>query len=241
MLRLIIVSSGSKSNAAIIEKDGNALLIDCGVSFRALKTALSKFGIPVPALKGALITHTHSDHVKGIPTVSKAVAIPFYSAVNVEGCTLFEGELLLGGFAVTAFRCSHDVPCCGYKIVCGDKSVCIATDTGRVTDETLNALIGASTVVLESNHDTDMLKSGPYPFVLKQRILSDCGHLSNKDCAKTLAHLACHGLRRAVLAHLSEHNNTPLIARACAVSELKKYGFDDVEVIAASPLLEIIV
>lgn len=241
MFRLIIVSSGSKSNAAIVENNGSALLVDCGVSLRTLKTALSKFDISMSALKGALITHTHSDHIKGIPTVSKAVAMPFYSAVSVEGCTLFEGELSLGGFTVTPFCCSHDVPCCGYKITCGEKSVCIATDTGVVTEDTLNALTGVSTVVLESNHDIDMLKAGPYPFQLKQRILSDGGHLSNKDCAKTLAFLASRGMRCAVLAHISEQNNTPLMARACAVSELEKYGFDSVEVLAASPLLEVII
>lgn len=239
MFKLIIVSSGSKSNAAIIRSDSGALLVDCGVSMRTLKAALDKCGILQTELKAAVITHSHSDHTKGIATVKKNMGIPFYSAVEVDGCIRFEGSLTVGDITVEPFACSHDVDCVGYKISCGDRSVCIATDTGVVTDDTLNALMGVSTVVLESNHDVDMLRSGPYPLSLKHRILSCDGHLSNADCAKTLAHLASCGLRCAVLAHISEHNNTPLMARACAVSELNKYGFDEVEVIPASDMLEI--
>lgn len=239
MFKLIIVSSGSKSNAAIIRSDSGALLVDCGVSLRTLKAALDKLGILQTELKAAVITHSHSDHTKGIATVKKNLGIPFYSAVKVEGCTHFEGSLTVGDITVEPFACSHDVDCVGYKISYGGRSVCIATDTGVVTDDTLNALMGVSTVVLESNHDVDMLRSGPYPLSLKHRILSCDGHLSNADCAKTLAHLASCGLRCAVLAHISEHNNTPLMARACAVGELDKYGFDEVEVIPASDMLEI--
>lgn len=237
-MKLIIIASGSKSNAALVEHDGAAVLIDCGVSHKTLKTALADHGLSEENLKAVFITHNHSDHVKGLPSVHKQLNIPFLSASGVDLCDDMTVPFEDYGFKVSAFRCSHDVSCVGYKITCGEKTVCIATDTGIVTDDIKTALEGCETVVIESNHDLEMLKYGPYPLPLKQRIASDKGHLSNTDCAKLLTHLANCGLRRAVLAHLSENNNTPLIAKATAREQLEKYGFE-VELVVAAPGVEI--
>ena len=167
--------------------------------------------------------------------------MPFYSGADIGFCEKLEDTLCLDGFEITPVICSHDVDCCGYRIQMDETSFCIATDTGVVTPCLLSALEGCSVVMLESNHDIDMLKTGPYPPQLKSRILSDFGHLSNKDCAKTLCYLASKGtLKKAILAHLSENNNTPLIAKSETRTELMKYGFDDVEIYAAEPMLEVI-
>ena len=240
MKRLIIIASGSKNNAAIIENNGKTILIDCGVSLRSLCTVLSRYGLDKTSLQAVFVTHSHSDHTKNLATLKKNLDVPFYSGVCVDMCDGFCSPVLLDGFEVQAFRLSHDVPCCGYKISFDGKSICIATDTGVITDEMLENLTGSETVVLESNHDEQMLKFGPYPPNLKARILSECGHLSNKDCAKTLAYLASKGMKKAVLAHISEHNNTQLLAKATTKDELLKYGFDSVEVYTAQPDMEII-
>lgn len=233
-MKLIIIASGSKSNAALVEHDGAAVLIDCGVSRRALVTALSDYGLTEEDLKAVFVTHSHSDHVGGLATLHKHLNIPFLSGADVALCQPLTEPFEDYGFKVSAFECSHDVSCVGYKITCAGKSVCIATDTGIVTDGIRSALAGCETVVIESNHDVDMLRFGPYPPSLKSRIASDKGHLSNKDCAEFLCYLADKGLHRAVLAHLSENNNTPLVAKATAREQLEKYGFD-VELITAAP------
>lgn len=213
-MKLIVIASGSKANAAVIENNGAAVLIDCGVTLKTLKDGLFHAGLSLDSLLAVLVTHSHSDHVKGLPVLRRAVAAPFYSGACVGCCKYFDGVLRLGDFSVSAFECSHDVPCVGYKISCGGKSICIATDTGVITPAMREALYGCENVLIESNHDVDMLKCGFYPMSLKARILSEKGHLSNRDCAEFLTELAGHGLRRAVLAHLSENNNTPLLARA---------------------------
>ena len=219
-MRLIIIASGSKANAAVIEHNGAAVLIDCGVTLKALKSGLLSAGLSVSSLGAVLVTHSHSDHIKGLAALRRAVDIPFYSGVGVYDCQRFDGTLPVGDFSVTAFECSHDVPCVGYKITAGGKTVCIATDTGTVTPAMRDAFYGCENVMIESNHDIDMLKSGFYPAQLKARILSPCGHLSNTDCAKFVTELAGGGLKRAVLAHLSENNNTPLLARAATEQRL---------------------
>lgn len=240
MFRIITIASGSKSNAWAVQNDGSVLLFDCGVSGRTLVKTLKDCGLSTDSIDAVFITHSHSDHTKGIQVISKSLNCKFYSAVDVDGCEKMTDSITVGGMTVSFFPCSHDVPCVGYKIECGDRSVCLATDSGVVTDGMKEALVGCETVILESNHDTDMLRSGPYPPSLKMRISSNEGHLSNTACAECILSLADKGLKRAVLAHLSEVNNYPLMARATTESALKKYGIRDIEILTASPGLEIV-
>lgn len=233
-MRLIIIDSSSKQNAALVEKNGAAVLIDCGVSLKALKTALADIGLTEECIKAVFITHSHSDHIKGLPALSKLLNVPFYSAVDIELCQRIYDTVTEGEFSVTPFRCSHDVPCVGYRIESGEKTVCIATDTGKITSETECAFEGCDVAMIESNHDIDMLRFGHYPPSLKSRILADTGHLSNSDCAKFVTALASRGLPKAVLAHISENNNTPLVAKKTTLDSLAKYGFCDTEVITAN-------
>ncbi len=241
MFRLITISSSSKSNAWAVDYDGSVLLFDCGVALRTLKASLEKCALSLENIKAVFITHSHSDHTKGMAALSKKIDCPFYSAVEIDGCIKISEPVSVSGMTVSYFLCSHDVPCVGYKISNKLASLCIATDTGVITNDVKNALYGCDTVVLESNHDVDMLRCGPYPAALKTRILSEHGHLSNQDCANCLLELSQSGkLKCAVLAHLSETNNTPLFARATTLGAFKKYGINEIEVITANAGLEVI-
>lgn len=241
MIRLITIASSSKSNAWAVDYDGSVLLFDCGVTKKALITELEKHSLSLKNITAVFITHSHSDHTKGIPVLSKAINVPFYSAVDVDGCEKIEGPVTVNGITVSFFTCSHDVPCVGYRLDWDKNSICFATDSGVVTDGMRESLYGCHTVVLESNHDIDMLKCGPYPPTLKARIASDCGHLSNKACGECLVSIAEGGLKRCILAHLSETNNYPLMARSTVTRCLSNYGITDIEILTADAGTEVII
>ena len=235
MFRLLIAASGSKANATLVELNGRRILIDCGLSYKALSEATD-----VSKIDAVFVTHSHSDHIKGLAVLRKHTDVPFYSAVDIDGCIKMTEDVTVSGMTVKSFGCCHDVPCVGYRIEAEGKAVAVATDTGCITPDTLAGLEGADTVMLECNHDVDMLRYGPYPMSLKERILAKNGHLSNPDCAKVLCYLCNGGTKRAVLAHLSETNNTPLCAKKAVRDELDKYGFcDKIEVVVAQALTEI--
>lgn len=227
MFKLLIAASGSKANATLVIHNEKAVLIDCGTSYKALCETLKSAGLEPSVISAVLVTHSHSDHTKGLATLAKKLSVPFYSGVDVCGCDRFCEGVEIGGMKINSFCCSHDVDCVGYKISADGKTLAVATDTGVVTECMLGELTGCDAVMLECNHDPEMLKNGPYPFQLKQRIASKEGHLSNGDCAKTITHLAHTGTTTAVLAHLSETNNTPLVAMHTVRSELERYGLEN--------------
>ena len=240
MLKLLIAASGSKANATLVIHNENAVLIDCGTSYKSLCEVLAKAGLSPSCISAVLVTHSHSDHTKGLATLSKKLSVPFYSGVDICGCSRMCDGIDIDGMHITSFACCHDVDCVGYRFEADGKTLAVATDTGIVTDCMLDELTGCDAVMLECNHDPDMLRCGPYPYQLKQRIASREGHLSNGDCAKTIVHLAAHGTKTAVLAHLSETNNTPLVALNSVRCELAKYGFENnVKLYCADSLTQI--
>ena len=228
-LKICCLYSGSKGNSTYIEIGGKKILIDAGKSARSLCSALTSIGVSVDELDAIFITHEHTDHVSALQTLSHKHNIPIHITLN--SARRFEGlcdEKLcsclcmyekssftadLGGVTVKAFPTPHDSRASvGYRIECGDCSVAYATDVGYVTDEVKNNLLGCESVILESNHDVEMLLFGPYPVELKERISSRYGHLSNTDCATLAAELCAAGTKNLMLAHLSEENNTPDVA-----------------------------
>lgn len=258
--RLCTLYSGSDGNATYLSGGGASILIDAGKSARALTNALKTIGaIPSkgdaqkPPVDAIFITHEHTDHVSALSVFLKKYRIPVHvTAPSSEKLFALAGDspmrdcihvhpplftVELGGMTVSSFPTSHDSRMSvGYRITVrtehGAHVFGYATDLGVVTPDVQNALLGCEAVVLESNHDADMLLDGPYPFDLKMRIRSRRGHLSNTDAAALIATLAENGTDAFLLAHLSKENNLPLLAYGEAVSVL---GTDEKTVRVAAP------
>lgn len=223
-MTLHTLASGSEGNCLLVASGSTRLLVDAGISLRRIKTALAQLGLTVDQLSGILLTHSHADHVAALQTLVKHHTVPIYASYDtaqslckrvaglapllrtVERSTVFP----LGDCRITVFPTSHDAPgSVDYRIDGTEGSVGVLTDTGYVTQRAAEALEGVELLVLESNHDPDWLRSGPYPYHLKQRILGEEGHLSNEDAAHFAAQMARCGTQQIVLAHLSRENNTP--------------------------------
>lgn len=231
------LASGSKGNCSVISTKSVSVMIDDGLNFRALSEKARLANIDLSRINAVIITHEHSDHVKGIASFCKKYSVPVYC--HAESRLFLDGRISpyivesdmdlpfeIGDLTFSPFRLPHDSNYnLGYKVSQGKKSISIATDLGFVGEATLDRLKGSDFVMLESNHDLDMLRKGNYPFVLKQRIMSKNGHLSNDDCANALSALAKSGTRRFLLAHLSQDNNTPEMAFDCAAKTLELNGY----------------
>ena len=237
-MRIHVLASGSGGNCLLLEEGNTRLLIDAGISPRRTAAALKALGLELEQIGGVLITHEHSDHISGLQNLVKGRELPVYAphtvAARLAGAMPSLEEHLrlipveepfpLGELRVTAFHTSHDTDeSVGYRVE-GQGVYAHATDTGCVTEGMRRFLTGADTVRLESNHEEDMLRYGPYPFSLKKRILSARGHLSNADCAAFARELALSGTRQIILAHLSRENNTPQKAMECAAAALEGFG-----------------
>ncbi len=231
--KICCLYSGSRGNSAYIEAGGAKILIDAGKSAKALCSALKSIDVDIDSIDAIFITHEHSDHISALKTLSHKHTIPIYMLLSSAEC--FYGmrdeklcnclnlqlknsfEAKINDLSVKAFPTSHDsMGAVGYRLTFNDDgmeySIGYATDTGYVTDEMRENLLGCFATVIESNHDPEMLKNGPYPPELKQRIKSKKGHLSNKDCASFVTELCEMGTRHILLAHLSEENNLPELA-----------------------------
>ena len=233
--------SGSSGNSVYIDSGESSLLVDLGVSCRAAVTALNTLNADFDKLKGILITHEHTDHIKGLSVFLKKYPLPLYGSEKVleyirenikipDNVEMFPADLSgfqVGGMEIHPFRTVHDsVGSLGYRITLPDgKEVGVATDLGVYTDEVQEGLSGCETVLLESNYDEGMIMASNYPYYLKRRIRSSQGHLSNNDCASALPHLAKSGTKHFVLGHLSQNNNMGLLAQQAAEQTLSQAGF----------------
>lgn len=233
--------SGSGGNSTYINCNGEEFLIDAGISCKALTAALEKIGSCISNIKAIFITHEHIDHIKGLEIISKKYAVPVYMNTNSAkyiSCTdgfenlknvlkiLDPTEYLTTENAkFEVYKTPHDSwgSVC-YKVTATDDTFALATDIGYVTKSVASALLGCRTVVIESNHDVEMLKNGPYPIALQNRILSKSGHLSNDDCAKFLPYLVKSGTEKIFLAHLSKENNLPSLALETAKRAIENFS-----------------
>ena len=234
------LSSGSCGNCYFLgsfHQDGSceaALLIDLGVSPRRLKKELEKEGIPLSCIKGVLITHDHNDHIRAIGSYCKNLPLPVWMTRELSGAFLVRhlgGEYLpacrrilsprwnqIDGDTIRDryFVAPDATQTVGYAVLIGGHKFVIMTDIGSFTEEASLWACQADTVVIESNYDPDMLRRGPYPPELQERIRSGHGHLSNPDCAQAIRQFNHQGLRQVFLCHLSEHNNDPALAVKCS-------------------------
>lgn len=232
-MRIVSLASGSSGNCTLIVSEHTRLLIDAGLSQRQILQRLEKVLGLLPRIDAILVTHEHTDHTSGLGRVARALGSPLYASERTAPLLepLLRGKeqlypfkpgksFRIGDLSVEPFLVPHDaVEPCGFfieeeSLFAGlNKRVAVATDLGIVTEEITEYLKRCDLVMLESNHDVEMLLNGSYPEDLKQRILSETGHLSNDDAGQTLQDLAQYGrLRTAVLMHLSKNNNRPRLA-----------------------------
>lgn len=246
MMKLAIcsLSSGSSGNCYVVLTGNTAVLVDAGISARQIGQRLEALGLGLDRVDAMLITHEHQDHVKGLPVIMKKTACPVLMAEGTgrempcelprETMRIAAGEeFLIGDLTVRSFSVSHDAAQpLGFTFSCEDKKLGIVTDTGCITDEIFENMAGCDILVLESNHDENILRIGRYPWFLKQRILGEKGHLSNDAAAEALANLieyerAALGEERrrtVLLAHLSKENNFPEMALATVSNVLEERG-----------------
>jgi len=243
MIKFISFGSGSSGNCYFLYTETDGLLIDTGVGIRTLKKHFRNYGLNMTMVHRILITHDHADHIKCVGSMSHDYHLPVFATKLVhEGidknyCVARKvaPELRhyiepgvtfqVGAFTVTPFTVPHDSSDnVGYQIVVEDKTFCLMTDVGRVTDEMAAFIGGADYLVIEANHDYEMLQQGPYPQYLKDRITGGNGHLSNKLCGEAIAQNMKETLKHVWLCHLSEENNHPELARKTVETILRSHG-----------------
>ena len=241
MARLCPLFSGSSGNSIYIGSGGTGILIDVGRSAKQLEKAIKQCEIDLFSIKAIFVTHEHSDHIRGLRVFASRYGIDVYSSKGTLEALESKGGILCDKFCakiipkegiyindifIKSFSTSHDSKeSVGYIINTGDeRKITIATDIGYISDEVRDAINGCDLLFIESNHDVNMLKSGPYPYYLKRRILSDKGHLSNEACSKELPKFAKNGTTRFILAHLSGENNIPELAYQTALNSFMTAG-----------------
>lgn len=245
--------SGSSGNCVYVKSADAEILIDAGVSARAVEKALSRVGSSLERITAIFVTHEHVDHTRGLEVISKRHHIPTHMtepsarALITDTRASLLGDLYLhpllfsvrfGNTTVRSFATPHDsAAAVGYTIEYTENALTeklgVATDIGHIDEDIISSLTGSESVILEANHDVSMLLSGPYPYPLKRRILSDTGHLSNDMAAELARRLAAQGTKHFLLAHLSRENNFPPTAETTVRTALG--GFSDITVSVASP------
>ncbi len=249
MTELCPLGSGSSGNSTLVRSGGTlsrtTLLVDAGLSCKAICTALEQAGSHYEELDAILLTHEHSDHIKALPVLLKKLSCPVYATeavldyisknlkipAHIPLVPLSENSFTIGDFQVKAFPTPHDsVGSVGYQFRTGeDQFLAVATDIGHMTPEIMEHLLPCKAVLLESNYDEGMLMCSSYPYTLKRRIVSSKGHLSNIDCAAAALTLAENRLEHLILGHLSENNNLPELAYSTTRNVLDNAGFHHID------------
>lgn len=231
-MRFALLGSGSKGNATLVEHGRTRLLIDCGFSMRELERRLLRLGVEAQSITAVLVTHEHNDHIAGVGAFARKYGKPVWLTSGTSAGAgkrlglvpqrqLFNchSSFAVDDLEVMPFPVPHDArEPCQFVFSDGNKRLGLLTDTGRSTAHIEQQLSGCDALILESNHDNEMLRNGPYPPRLQARVGGALGHLSNDQAAAILQQLDCSGLQHLVAAHLSEKNNRPELA-AAALSE----------------------
>lgn len=238
MNRLATLFSSSSGNCTLISNDDTNILIDAGVSASRVISALGEFNLDICEIDGILVTHEHTDHIKSVGVLSRKYNIPVYAnEPTMKEIIASVGDLHDRNIVVTQcghpfdirsvnvmpFSIPHDaVSPMGYTVNLGNNRVSVATDTGNITKSMLVNMSKSDAVLIEANHDVDMVKNSKYPYSIKKRILSDTGHLSNENAAWLATQLALWGTKKIILGHISCHNNIPELAYSVAQKKLNE-------------------
>lgn len=254
-MQLYSIASGSSGNCIYLGEEDGGILIDAGISRKRIVTGLERKGLSLDDIKAIFITHEHSDHISGLGPVLRKNPIPVYATADTVSAIwektnmnnispeLFhsirpEEEIEAGEMLVRPFSISHDAvdPVC-YTVEKQGKRAAVATDMGCFDDTIIRVLGQCDSVLIEANHDINMLQVGPYPYSLKMRILGNKGHLSNTSCADLIKEILHKDLKYLVLGHLSRENNFPQLAYRTVLDELEKtetWGTLDTRLMVAS-------
>ena len=222
-MKIKVLASGSKGNCSLIETASTRFLIDIGITYQRLKKELEKMNLNLDDIDALLLTHAHNDHTSGLKVLLKHTNFKIYANKDIikeltvdidkERIELYDSIMHLNSTELTIFKTSHDAKgSVGFLIIDDGSSLVYITDTGYLNRKYFKLLTNRNIYYIESNHDEKMLMDGPYPYYLKQRILSDEGHLSNEITSKYLKKLVGDSTKYIILAHLSEHNNKEELA-----------------------------
>lgn len=253
MVRICALASGSNGNAYYIEHNGEAVLVDAGISRRQLIKRLKDRGLSVLRIKAVFISHEHSDHIKGFRVICDMQKIPGYISRQTMDSTrkmylpdkvsvFAPGDTVtVGNIKVHCFAKSHDAADpCSFRVEAGGVSIGVMTDIGSPCDNVKSHLAQCHALFLESNYDEAMLETGPYPYYLKQRVASDRGHLSNKQAVALVEECANGKLQTIFLSHISADNNRPDIALKEFSSLSSRYRILPTDRHAASEIVDIV-
>lgn len=237
-MKLFSVASGSSGNCIYYSDGETEILVDAGLSGKKIQLGLDQFGVNPAGIKGILVTHEHNDHITGVGILSRRFKLPIYitektynSCKNVLG--KIDNNLLnhfqvgekfhIGDVQIEAFRTFHDAAePVGFTFFSKEQKLGLLTDTGMVDEKVMQAIYHSDVLLIEANHDEKMVETGPYPWGLKKRILGDCGHLSNTTAGEVLVELLKGKTKQVLLAHLSEENNFPQLAKLTVETILAK-------------------
>lgn len=229
-MRITAIASGSSGNCIYVGSESTHLLVDAGISGKRIQEGVNKLDIDMTDIDGILVTHEHIDHIAGLGVLARKYGIPIYTSKKTKEVILKNSQVgkideslfnevnadnrfSIKDIIVNPMHISHDAADpLAYRLSYGDKKIGIATDLGNFDDYTVESLKNMDVLFLEANHDVNMLQVGPYPYPLKQRILSDKGHLSNERAGQLLSHLMHDNLKSVFLGHLSKENNLPELA-----------------------------
>jgi phosphoribosyl 1,2-cyclic phosphodiesterase len=233
--------SGSSGNSIFASTSNTKILVDAGLPGKSIEKALDHIGENPSDIDGLFVTHEHIDHTKGVGVLSRKYNIPIYAnsptwdamsktigKIKEHNIKVLQNNYTsIKDMDIVSYKISHDAAApSGYSLSCKNKKACIATDLGFFSTEICKTLEDADVVLLESNHDVQMLKFGPYPYNLKRRILSNIGHLSNDDCGNAIVNITNNKFKKIILGHLSKTNNYPELAYQTVVNILSEAGIN---------------
>ena len=241
-LEFCTIASGSSGNCAYVGTEHTKLLIDAGISGKKIEAGLAGLKLTGSQIDGLLITHEHTDHIKGAGIFSRRFDVPIYATADTWTAMedsigkiapgnrriLYADEMCpINDICVKPFAIPHDAAePVGYSLFTGEKKITFATDIGHVTDTLKEQMEDSDILLLEANHDIELLKKGRYPYHLKQRILGQKGHLSNRAAGELLAEVLTGKMKHVFLGHLSDENNTPHLAYETVEMILRKHGIE---------------
>ena len=263
-MRLCSIASGSSGNCVYVGSEATHLLVDTGISGKRIEQGLKELDLTPKDLDGILITHEHADHISGLGVMARKYEIPVYATEGTIRAMFQSGSLgrveeslfhrveedekfILKDLTIHPMHISHDAAQpVAYRIFYGEKRVAVCTDLGVYNEYTVECLKGMDALLLEANHDVNMLQVGPYPYYLKQRILGDRGHLSNENSGRLLCRVLHDGLRTVLLGHLSKENNLPELAYESVRMEINmddnpyRAGYFDIRVAKRSEMSPVV-